>query len=54
MKFANLVLDQTFVAGMGNKYKSELLFICKLNPFIEARSFSGEERVLDKENTRCT
>ena len=44
MKFANLVLDQTFVAGMGNKYKSELLFICELNPFIEAREVSAEKR----------
>ncbi len=30
MKLADLLLDQTFVAGVGNKYKSELLFIYKL------------------------
>jgi endonuclease VIII len=36
MKIADLLLDQTFVAGIGNKYKSELLFMCKLYPFIIA------------------
>jgi endonuclease-8 len=30
MNLADLLLDQTFVAGVGNKYKSELLFLCKL------------------------
>jgi len=27
MKLADLLLDQTFVAGIGNKYKSEILLI---------------------------
>jgi formamidopyrimidine-DNA glycosylase len=33
MKLADLLLDQTFVAGIGNKYKSEILFLQKLWPF---------------------
>jgi endonuclease-8 len=31
---ADLLLDQTVVAGIGNKYKSEILFISKINPFM--------------------
>ncbi len=27
MKLADLLLDHTFVAGIGNKYKSEILFL---------------------------
>jgi endonuclease-8 len=34
---ADLLLDQTFVAGIGNKYKSELLFELGLDPFLRAR-----------------
>jgi endonuclease-8 len=44
MKLADLLLDQTFVAGIGNKYKSELLFLCRLNPFIAAERISTEHR----------
>lgn len=44
MKLADLLLDQTFVAGIGNKYKSELLFICRLYPFITAGKVSAEKR----------
>ena len=33
MKLADLLLDQTLVAGIGNKYKSEILFLQKLWPF---------------------
>ena len=46
MKLADLLLDQTFVAGIGNKYKSELLFLCRLNPFISADRISTEKRDL--------
>jgi formamidopyrimidine-DNA glycosylase len=31
---ADLMLDQTVVAGIGNKYKSEILFLSKINPFV--------------------
>ena len=44
MNLADLLLDQTFVAGVGNKYKSELLFLCKLYPFISGRQVSPEKR----------
>jgi endonuclease-8 len=27
------LLNQKIVAGIGNKYKSEILFVCKINPF---------------------
>jgi endonuclease-8 len=40
MKLADLLLDQTFVAGIGNKYKSEILFLQKLWPFKPAISLS--------------
>lgn len=26
-------MNQKIVAGIGNKYKSEILFVCKINPF---------------------
>ncbi len=29
----NLLLDQNFVSGIGNIYASEILFLCKINPF---------------------
>jgi formamidopyrimidine-DNA glycosylase len=44
MKLADLLLDQTFVAGVGNKYKSELLFLCRLSPFINGGQVSPEKR----------
>jgi endonuclease VIII len=40
MKTADLLLDQTFVAGIGNKYKSEILFLQKLWPFNPASTLS--------------
>jgi len=44
MKLADLLLDQKFVAGVGNKYKSELLFLCRLSPFINGGQVSPEKR----------
>jgi formamidopyrimidine-DNA glycosylase len=44
MNLADLLLHQTFVAGVGNKYKSELLFPCKLYPFISGGQVSPEKR----------
>jgi endonuclease-8 len=37
---ADLLLDQKLVAGIGNKYKSEILFLSKLNPFLHIRDIS--------------
>jgi endonuclease-8 len=39
MKLVDLLLDQTFVAGIGNKYKSEILFLRKLWPFRIAKIY---------------
>jgi endonuclease VIII len=48
MKLADLLLDQTFVAGIGNKYKSEILFLQKLWPFkpVISLSLSNQQRLL--------
>ena len=44
---ADLLLDQTFVAGVGNKYKSEILFVLGLYPFHRPRDLAPEaERAL--------
>ena len=41
---ADLLLDQTFVAGIGNKYKSEILFVLGLYPFTRVRDLSAADR----------
>lgn len=41
---ADLLLDQTFVAGIGNKYKSDILFLLGLHPFRRASSLDAGER----------
>ena len=30
---SDALLNQKIIAGIGNKYKSEILFVCKINPF---------------------
>ena len=39
---ADLLLDQTFVAGIGNKYKSEILFLSKINPFVTVKDIPSK------------
>jgi endonuclease-8 len=39
---ADVLLDQRAVAGIGNVYKSEVLFICRVNPFTPAAGVAGE------------
>jgi endonuclease-8 len=41
---ADLLLDQSFVAGIGNKYKSDILFLLGLHPFRRASSLEPDER----------
>lgn len=41
---ADLLLDQSFVAGIGNKYKSDILFLLGLYPFRRASSLDPSER----------
>ena len=42
---SDLLLDQTFVAGVGNKYKSEILFQVKSCPFVKVSELSGSKKV---------
>jgi endonuclease-8 len=39
---ADVLLDQRVVAGIGNVYKSEVLFICRVNPFAPVAEIAGE------------
>lgn len=43
------VMDQSTVAGIGNVFKSEVLFACRLDPFAPVSAFTDEElrHVLD-------
>jgi endonuclease-8 len=45
---ADVLLDQSFVAGVGNKYKAEILFVQGLYPFQRARDLepAAEARLL--------
>ena len=43
---ADVLLDQRVVAGIGNVYKSEVLFLCRINPRAKVREL-GEERLRD-------
>jgi len=36
----NFLLDQNFVSGIGNIYASEILFLCKINPFRKAKTLT--------------
>lgn len=38
-----LLLDQTVIAGIGNVYRAELLFVCGINPQRPARTLSDQE-----------
>ena len=39
----NFLLDQKFVSGIGNIYASEILFLCRINPFIKASLLKKED-----------
>ncbi len=43
MLIANALLDQQIMSGIGNKYKSEILFLNKIYPFKKVVSFSENE-----------
>src|SRR3954471_18949040 len=40
---ADVLLDQRVAAGIGNVYKSEILFICRVNPFASAREVTDQQ-----------
>lgn len=44
------ILNQRLLAGVGNVYKSEVLFLCRVDPFAPVASLSDEElsRILDE------
>lgn len=39
---ADALLNQRVLAGIGNVYKSEVLFVCRINPFALVRELSDE------------
>jgi endonuclease-8 len=43
MYIANALLDQQIISGIGNKYKSEILFLNKIYPFKKVVSFSEND-----------
>ena len=40
---ADAVLNQRVIAGLGNVYKSEVLFMCGVNPFVAVRDVADEQ-----------
>ncbi len=43
MEIANALLDQRAIAGIGNIWKSEVLFACRVNPFVKVADVSDEQ-----------
>ena len=43
LEIAEALLNQRVVAGIGNEYKSELLFITKINPFTRVADLTDEQ-----------
>ncbi|HEY0143235.1 MAG TPA: DNA-formamidopyrimidine glycosylase family protein [Thermoanaerobaculia bacterium] len=41
-EIAEVLLNQRVAAGIGNEYKSEILFICRVNPFTRASALDDE------------
>jgi len=37
------VMDQTIVCGIGNVYKSEVLFLCRIDPFLAVQQLSDDQ-----------
>jgi len=42
-EIAEALLDQRVLAGLGNVYKSEILFICRIDPFRHVRDLTDAE-----------
>ena len=38
---ADAILNQRVLAGLGNVYKSEVLFMCRVNPFVHVRTLDA-------------
>ena len=48
----NFLLDQKFVAGIGNIYASEILYLSKINPFKKVKFLKKDECIRIISNTR--
>ncbi|HUX45100.1 MAG TPA: DNA-formamidopyrimidine glycosylase family protein [Terracidiphilus sp.] len=42
-EIADVLLDQHVLAGVGNEFKSEICFVCAVNPFARVASLSAEQ-----------
>jgi endonuclease-8 len=42
-EIADVLLNQRVVAGIGNEYKSEVLFVARVNPFAKVRELTEEQ-----------
>jgi endonuclease-8 len=42
-EIADVLLNQRVVAGIGNEYKNEVLFIARINPFTRVRDLTDEQ-----------
>jgi endonuclease-8 len=42
-EIANVILNQRVVSGIGNEYKSEVLFVTNVNPFAKVEQLAGEQ-----------
>lgn len=42
-EIADVLLNQRVVAGIGNEYKSEVLFVARISPFCRVRDLSDEQ-----------
>lgn len=51
-EIADVLLNQRVVSGIGNEYKSELLFISRINPFTRVASLTDEQLMLILKNAR--
>ena len=53
LMISNALLNQKIIAGIGNKYKSEILFVCKINPFKKVLELDiAQQHILFKEIPR--
>ena len=53
VEVADVLLDQRVLAGIGNVYKSEVLFMCGINPFVPIRLLDDADlaRIVDVSRT---
>ena len=47
-EIGNVLLNQQVIAGIGNIYKSEVLYVCGINPFTRVDAIDDVERIVKK------